>query len=142
MSIPNQLKESIILRSIWKAGGPSKSCFSNFPRVVLGLSGGNSENPEDERDYYKENISTQTIDLSICRSSGSSARLFVKCRLYSRKGLGFVASSLEEANRLVQDCTEEEYAQMVRKAQYTSYLIRNGYFTKKLFVDTIMALGE
>ena len=39
MSIPNQLKESIILRSIWKAGGPSKSCFSNFPRVVLGLSG-------------------------------------------------------------------------------------------------------
>ena len=44
--------------------------------------------------------------------------------------------------RGVVDCTEEEYAQMVRKAQYTSYLIRNGYFTKKLFVDTIMALGE
>ena len=39
MSIPNQLKESIILRSIWKAGGLSKSCFSSFPRVVLGLSG-------------------------------------------------------------------------------------------------------
>ena len=58
------------------------------------------------------------------------------------KGLGFVASSLEEANRLVQDCTEEVYAQMVQKAHYTSYLIRNGYFTKKLFVDTIMALGE
>ena len=58
------------------------------------------------------------------------------------KGLGFVASSLEEANRLVQDSTEEAYAQMVQKAHYTSYLIRNGYFTKKLFVDTIMALGE
>ena len=57
------------------------------------------------------------------------------------KGIGFVASSLEEANHLVQDCTEEAYAQMVQKAQYTSYLIRNGYFTKKLFVDTIMALG-
>lgn len=39
MSIPNQLKESIILRSILKAGGPSKSCFSNFPREVLDLSG-------------------------------------------------------------------------------------------------------
>ena len=58
------------------------------------------------------------------------------------KGLGFVASSLEEANRLVQNCTEEAYAQMVQKAHYTSYLIRNGYFTKKLFVDTIMALDE
>lgn len=31
---------------------------------------------------------------------------------------------------------------MVQKAQYTSYLIRNGYFTKKLFVDALMALGE
>ena len=62
--------------------------------------------------------------------------------IFEKKGSAFVASSLEEANRLVQDCTEEEYAQMVRKAQYTSYLIRNGYFTKKLFVDTIMALGE
>ncbi len=58
------------------------------------------------------------------------------------KGIGFVASSLEEANRLVQDCTEEEYAQMVQKAQHTSYLIRNGYFTKKLFVDSVMALGK
>ena len=48
------------------------------------------------------------------------------------KGLGFVASSLEEANRLVQDCTEEAYAQMVQKAHYTSYLIRNGYFTKEI----------
>ena len=57
MSIPNQLKESIILRSIWKAGGPSKSCFSNFPRVVLGLSGEILRILRDERDYYKENIS-------------------------------------------------------------------------------------
>ena len=108
----------------------------------FGLVWGNSENPEDERDYYKENISYK---LSTYLSAGLPVVVpdYLSNADYIReKGLGFVASSLEEANRLVQDCTEEEYAQMVRKAQYTSYLIRNGYFTKKLFVDTIMALGE
>ena len=39
MSIPNQLKELIIPRSILKAGEPSKSCFWSFLRVVLGWSG-------------------------------------------------------------------------------------------------------
>ena len=108
----------------------------------FGLVWGNSENPEDERDYYKENISYK---LSTYLSAGLPVVVpdYLSNADYIReKGLGFVASSLEEANRLVQDCTEEEYAQMVQKAQYTSYLIRNGYFTKKLFVDTIMALGE
>ena len=108
----------------------------------FGLVWGNSKNPEDERDYYKENISYK---LSTYLSVGLPVVVpdYLSNADYIReKGLGFVASSFEEANRLVQDCTEEEYAQMVQKAQYTSYLIRNGYFTKKLFVDTIMALGE
>ena len=108
----------------------------------FGLVWGNSENPEDERDYYKENISYK---LSTYLSAGLPVVVpdYLSNAGYIReKGLGFVASSLEEANRLVQNCTEEAYAQMVQKAHYTSYLIRNGYFTKKLFVDTIMALDE
>ena len=48
--------------------------------------------------------------------------------------LGFVVSSLEEADRCVQECTEEQYAQMVANAQYTAYLISNGYFIKKLLL--------
>ena len=98
--------------------------------------------PEDERDYYKENISYK---LSTYLSAGLPVVVpdYLSNADYIReKGIGFVASSLEEANRLVQDCTEEEYAQMVQKAQHTSYLIRNGYFTKKLFVDSVMALGK
>ena len=108
--------------------------------MVLDLSGGNSENPEDERDYYKEKHFLQTINY-LFWSSSSGTRLFVKCRLYSRKRDRICSLSLEEANRLVQDCTEEEYAQMVQRLNI-SYLIRNGYFTKKLFVDSVMALGK
>lgn len=56
-------------------------------------------------------------------------------------GLGFVVSSLEEADRCIQECTEEQYARMVANARHTAYLISNGYFTKKLFIDAIMALS-
>ena len=56
-------------------------------------------------------------------------------------GLGFVVSSLEEADRCVQECTEEQYAQMVANARHTAYLISHGYFTKKLFIDAIMTLS-
>ena len=81
----------------------------------FGLVWGNSENPEDERDYYKENISYK---LSTYLSAGLPVVVpdYLSNADYIReKGLGFVASSLEEANRLVQDCTEEEYAQWSKR---------------------------
>ncbi|MDO4635069.1 MAG: sugar transferase [Streptococcus sp.] len=57
------------------------------------------------------------------------------------KGLGFVVSSLEEANQVVQSCTDEQYNQMVNNIKFTSQLIKDGYFTKKVIIDSIMALG-
>ena len=56
------------------------------------------------------------------------------------KGIGFVVSSLEEASQVVQSCSEEEYNRMVSNLKQVQYLINNGYFTKKLFVDAIMNL--
>ena len=56
------------------------------------------------------------------------------------KGIGFVVSSLEEASQVVQNCSEEEYNRMVSNLKQVQYLINNGYFTKKLFVDAIMKL--
>ena len=56
------------------------------------------------------------------------------------KGIGFVVSSLEEASQVVQSCSEEEYNRMVSNLKQVQYLINNGYFTKKLFVDAIMKL--
>ena len=43
-------------------------------------------------------------------------------------------------DEMIQNCTEDNYNQMVSNLKHVQYLINNGYFTKKLFVDTIMAL--
>ena len=51
-----------------------------------------------------------------------------------------MVSSLEEASQVVQNCSEEEYNRMVSNLKQVQYLINNGYFTKKLFVDAIMEL--
>lgn len=57
------------------------------------------------------------------------------------KGLGIVVSSLEEANRAVQFCTDEQYNQMVNNIKFVSGLIKDGYFTRKVIVDSMMALA-
>ncbi len=70
MSIPNQVEESITLRSIWKAGGPvalelSKGVlplgFLSGSLRILRMSG-----------LAKENISYKLMTPSVCRSSGSA----------------------------------------------------------------------
>lgn len=107
----------------------------------FGLVWGNSEKPEDEPDYYKMNISYK---LSTYLAAGLPVVVpdYLSNADYIKEhGLGFVVSSLEEADRCVQECTEEQYAQMVANARHTAYLISNGYFTKKLFIDAIMALS-
>ena len=107
----------------------------------FGLVWGNSERPEDEPDYYKLNISYK---LSTYLAAGLPVvvpNYLSNADYIKEHGLGFVVSSLEEADRCVQECTKEQYAQMVANAKYTAYLISRGYFTKKLFIDAIMALS-
>ena len=119
----------------------------NKPELLLelskggfGLVWGNQENPKDEPDYYKMNCSYKlasylSAGIPVIVPDYLSNADFVK-----EKGIGFVVSSLEEANEKVQNCTEDNYNQMVSNLKQVQYLINNGYFTKKLFVDTIMAL--
>lgn len=52
-------------------------------------------------------------------------------------GLGFVASTLEEAVDLVKNISEEEYFKMVDNIKNISFLIRNGFFTTKLLLDAV-----
>lgn len=52
-------------------------------------------------------------------------------------GLGFVVGSLKEAADLVKNITEDEYYQLVNNIKNISFLIRGGYFTKKLLIDTV-----
>lgn len=57
-----------------------------------------------------------------------------------RKNLGIVVDSLDEAVEKVEHMTEEEYNQMVNCVEKYGYLIREGYFTKKILVDAVFKL--
>ena len=55
-------------------------------------------------------------------------------------GLGFAVESLEEADRLVQSISEEEYNQMVERIAEFNFLVKDGWFAKKMFADAVMML--
>ena len=108
----------------------------------FGLVWGNSEDPKDERDYYKMNCSYKlssylSAGIPVIVPSYLSNSDFVK-----DSNIGFVVNSLEEANRVVQECNEERYKEMVSNLKQVQFLINNGYFTKKLFIDAIMLLNS
>lgn len=53
-------------------------------------------------------------------------------------GLGFVADSLEEADTLVQNVTEEQYRQMLQRIAPFQTLLLNGAYTGKLLLDAVI----
>lgn len=108
----------------------------------FGLVWGNQENPKDEPDYYKMNCSYKlasylSAGIPVIVPDYLSNADFVK-----ENNIGFVVSSLEEADQIIQECSEEKYSEMVSSVKNVQYLINNGYFTKKLFVDSLMKLSS
>lgn len=108
----------------------------------FGLVWGNQENPKDEPDYYKMNCSYKlasylSAGIPVIVPDYLSNSDFVK-----ENNIGFVVSSLEEADQVIQECSEEKYSEIVSNVKKVQYLINNGYFTKKLFVDSLMKLNS
>ena len=108
----------------------------------FGLVWGNQEDPKDEPDYYKMNCSYKlasylSAGIPVIVPDYLSNADFVK-----ENNIGFVVSSLEEAVQVIQECSEEKYSEMVSSVKNVQYLINNGYFTKKLFVDSLMKLNS
>lgn len=108
----------------------------------FGLVWGNQEDPKDEPDYYKMNCSYKlasylSAGIPVIVPDYLSNADFVK-----ENNIGFVVSSLEEADQVIQECSEEKYSEMVSSVKNVQYLINNGYFTKKLFVDSLMKLNS
>ena len=103
-----------------------------------GLVWGTSENPADEADYYRLNISHKVstylaAGIPVVVPSYLSNASFIR-----EKGLGYVVDSLEEANRLVEETTAEAYQYMVENVYKVNYALKQGYFTKKLLIDAVM----
>ena len=107
----------------------------------FGLVWGTHQNDGESNQYYTLNIShkvstylTAGIPV-IVPSSLSTAKFIVD------QGLGFVADSLEEAHEIVDKINLQEYQEMINRIKTFSYLLKEGYFTKKLLVDAIYHLG-
>ena len=58
------------------------------------------------------------------------------------KGLGYVVDSLEEADNLVQNTSDEEYAKMISNIVPYQYMLLNGVYTKKLLMDALICVLE
>lgn len=95
---------------------------------------------QKERTYSMYNLSYKlssylAAGLPIIVNEGISTQMFLE-----KNGIGLVANSLSDVDRIVKQTSIEEYQQMVRNVKKVSYLIKNGYFTKKLLIDTVYRL--
>lgn len=57
-----------------------------------------------------------------------------------RKNLGFAAATLEEAADMIEHMKEEEYRNMAENVGRFSYLLREGFFTRKALTDAVFQL--
>ncbi len=106
----------------------------------FGLVWGNSKNIEDERDYYKLNCSYK---LSTYLAAGIPVIVpsyLSNAKFIADHKLGFVVNSLDEASVAVQNCTEEQYVELVNHVKDVAEIIRNGFFTKKAIAESIVKI--
>lgn len=57
--------------------------------------------------------------------------------LIEKNHLGLVVDNVDEAVEMIKSMTEEEYKEYICHVEKFSLLIRDGYFTKKLLIETI-----
>lgn len=108
----------------------------------FGLVWGNQEDPKDEKVYYKMNCSYKLASYLSAGIPVIVPDYLSNVDFIKKNNVGFVVSSLEEADKVVQECSEQQYNEMVSNVKNVQYLINNGYFTKKLFVDSLMKLNS
>lgn len=108
----------------------------------FGLVWGNQEDPKDEKVYYKMNCSYKLASYLSAGIPVIVPDYLSNVDFIKKNNVGFVVSSLEEADKVIQECSEEKYSEMVSNVKNVQYLINNGYFTKKLFVDSLMKLNS
>ena len=96
------------------------------------------ENPADEPEYYGLNISHKSATYLAAGIPVIVPSYLSNAELIRERGLGLVVDSLEEASRIVESLTAEEYQAMVERVRKFSFLLKEGYFSKKVLVDAVM----
>lgn len=107
----------------------------------FGLVWHTQSNTEENTDYYELNASHK---LSTYLAAGIPVivpRTLSSSHLIVEQGLGFVVDSLEEADHLVQEMTDTTYQQVLERVSAFAYLLKEGYISRKLLVDSIYQLA-
>ena len=123
----------------WKSDSEMMLTLS---RGGFGLVWGTQENPLDEPEYYQLNASHKLSSYLAAGIPVIVPAYLTMADVVKNKGLGFVVSTMAEAVKVVENCSLEEYQQMVEKIKMTSFLIRQGFFTKSALTQAIMKLDD
>ncbi|MGX7043244.1 hypothetical protein [Leuconostoc holzapfelii] len=114
--------------------------------MLLKLSGGFglswSENiaEKNERDYSELNLS---FKLSTYLAAGIPVivrRGIAVADFIATNHLGLVVDSLQEADDIIQTMSETDYQVMATHVKQISFLVKNGYYTKKALIDSLHSL--
>ncbi|MBP2621175.1 sugar transferase [Streptococcus panodentis] len=104
----------------------------------LGLVWGVEEDPAEEPEYYGLNISHKAATYLAAGLPIIVPAYLSNAELIRRQGLGFVVDSLAEASRVVETLSPEEYQAMAERVRNFSFLLKEGYFSKKVLLDAVM----
>lgn len=92
-------------------------------------------------EYYKLNqplkIATYlAAGIPVIVQNGINIAEFVE-----KNQVGFVVDSLEEADYIVQNITEEKYKELLENVKNVQYLITKGYYTEKLLSEVVVKMA-
>ncbi|NEW65575.1 sugar transferase [Carnobacteriaceae bacterium zg-84] len=120
--------------------------WHNRDQLLLALSEGGFGLVWSENNFWSQYM---TMNVSYKISTYLSAGIPIIARkgisnqqLIEENGLGIIVDSLEELNHVLSEMTEQRYQELVTNVEQFSYLLQNGYFTKKIFVDAIHAVQK
>ena len=119
----------------------NEELLMELSRGGFGLVWNTQYNDGENVDYYEMNISHK---LSTYLAAGIPVivpNTLSNSHLIEERGLGFAVNSLAEADQLVQNMDPKMYQEISSRAQSFAFLLKEGYITKKLLVDSIFCLA-
>lgn len=90
--------------------------------------------------YYEMNVSYKLSTYLVAGLPVIVQDTLSNHSIIAKNGLGLVVSSLEEANERLQSLTADDYKLFVQNVKKFRELLINGYFTKKLLIDSVFQL--
>ncbi|MBP2622965.1 sugar transferase [Streptococcus oricebi] len=104
----------------------------------FGLVWGVEQDPQEEPDYYSLNISHKVATYLAAGIPVLVPPYLSNASLIEEQRLGYIVHDLAQASQLVNQTSPEDYGQMVERVRSFAFLLKEGYFSKKVLLDAVM----